>query len=324
MQIVHQTAPVPGLHSSEAGAPARGHRTTGAVAAVDTGAVRRRYAWLQMRTRDIHTADLDELHALALRLAAEASRIHQEGVGGALDVNTKSSPSDFVSDVDKRAEARLMSMLAEARPDDAILAEEGHEATGSSGVRWIIDPLDGTTNYLHGYPVYAASVAVEVDGEPAIGVVSESPTGRVFSAIRGRGATCGGRPLAVSRLARLEQALVAVGFSYSAAVREWQGRVLTQVIGRVADVRRGGAAALDLCRVAAGEVDAYFEVDLSPWDYAAGSIIVEEAGGRVLEVPAAGRTGPGVAAANGVLFDELLALLSEAGGLPPALSGQDR
>jgi myo-inositol-1(or 4)-monophosphatase len=257
----------------------------------------------------------DELHTLACELAREASRIHLEGLAGALDVSTKSTPNDFVSDVDRRAEARIVTLLAAARPGDAILGEEGTARAGDSGLRWIVDPLDGTTNYVYGYPAFCSSIAVERDGETVAAAVSESLTGTVFSAVRGKGAWCGEQSLRVRSPAALSAALVATGFSYDARQRRQQGQVMARLLQRVGDIRRSGSAALDLCRLAAGQVDAYFELDLSPWDYAGGRLIAQEAGARVLELPAAHGKGPAIVAAGPALIEPLVEALREAGAL---------
>lgn len=257
----------------------------------------------------------DELHTLVCELAREASRIHLEGLAGVLEVSTKSTPNDFVSDVDRRAEARIVTLLAAARPGDAILGEEGTARAGGSGLRWIVDPLDGTTNYVYGYPAFCSSIAVERDGETVAAAVSESLTGAVFSAVRGKGAWRDDRPLAVRSSAALSAALVATGFSYDARQRRRQGQVMARLLERVGDIRRSGSAALDLCRLAAGQVDAYFELDLSPWDYAGGRLIAQEAGARVLELPAAHGKGPAIVAAGPALIEPLVKLLREAGAL---------
>ena len=257
----------------------------------------------------------EELHALACELAREASRIHLEGLAGALEVTTKSTPNDFVSDVDRRAEARIVALLSAARPGDGILAEEGAARSGDSGLRWIIDPLDGTTNYVYGYPAFCASVAVERDGEAIAAAVSESLTGKVFSAVRGGGAWRDDRPIRVRSSAVLSAALVATGFSYDARQRRQQGQVMARLLERVGDIRRSGSAALDLCRLAAGQLDAYFELDLSPWDYAGGRLIAQEAGARVLELPAAHGKGPAIVAAGPALIEPFVDLLREVGTL---------
>jgi len=261
--------------------------------------------------------DARELLALASDLALQAGRIHTEGRRRALELETKSSPTDVVSQVDRAAERLIVSRLREERPDDALLAEEGSRHDGASGVRWVIDPLDGTTNYVYGYPAYAVSIAVEIDGAARVGVVLDSSAGRLYRALAGHGAFVGDRPVHVRPATDLSHALVATGFSYDAGHRERQGATAARVVGRVRDLRRGGSAALDLCRVAAGEVDAYWELDLSPWDYAAGTLIAREAGAAVEHVVAAHGRGPAVVAAHPALMGPFLELLTEAGALSP-------
>ena len=258
---------------------------------------------------------LREFLALATDLAREAGQVHTEGMARALRIETKSSPTDLVSQIDKEAERLIVERLREARPDDALLGEEGALGEGTSGVRWVIDTLDGTTNYVYGYPAYAVSIAVEVEGQPQIGVVYDSSVGRMYRATSGFGARCDDRPIRVREQPDLATALVATGFSYEAAQRRRQGAVVAQVLGRVRDIRRGGTAALDLCHVAAGHVDAYWELDLSPWDYAAGAVIAREAGAAVEFPRAAHGRGPAVVAAHPALMPSFLALLKEAGAL---------
>jgi Archaeal fructose-1,6-bisphosphatase and related enzymes of inositol monophosphatase family len=254
--------------------------------------------------------------ALALDLAEGASAIHRARLQSELLVDTKSSDSDFVSNVDREAEAMIAARLLEARPHDGLLAEEGALGDGTSGVRWIIDPLDGTTNFIRGYPSFGCSIAVEVDGRPLLGVVSDSLRKAAYAGTIGHGATYAGRPISLrTPPGSLARALVSTGFSYDAEQRRLQGVVMAQIVEQIADIRRSGSAALDLCRLAAGSVDAYFELDLAPWDYAAGSIIAAAAGAQVLQVPGAHGQGPAVVAAHPRLLPALVELLHAAGAL---------
>jgi myo-inositol-1(or 4)-monophosphatase len=251
----------------------------------------------------VHNADdalLDDLLAAALAAAHGAGRILERGFGHTrADIVTKSSPTDMVSEMDREAEADIDRTFAERRPDDALVGEEGTARPGTSGIRWIIDPLDGTTNYLFGVPVYAVSVAAEaVDGGMLVGVVVDPSRQETFAAAAGRGATCNGRPLRVSAERRsLADSLVATGFSYLPERRAAQARVLNTVLPAVRDIRRFGAAALDLCWVAAGRVDAFYERGLQPWDRAAGVLIATEAGAEMHDLP----DGTLVTAAPGLL-----------------------
>jgi myo-inositol-1(or 4)-monophosphatase len=259
---------------------------------------------------------LRSLLKLAADLASEAGRVHAAGVSGGLRIETKSSSTDMVSQVDREAERVIVDRLRRERPADAILAEEGSALEGTSGVRWVVDPLDGTTNFVYGYPAYAVSVAAEVDGVAVVGVVYDSVTGMSYQAIAGHGAWCGERRLSVRKQTDLSQALVGTGFSYDAAERRREGQALAALLGSIRDVRRSGSAALDLCHIAAGRLDAYFEADLSPWDHAAGALIAKEAGAEVRYLQSVSGHRPVVVAAHPVLMPAFLALLVEAGVIP--------
>jgi fructose-1,6-bisphosphatase/inositol monophosphatase family enzyme len=214
----------------------------------------------------------------------------------------------MVSDADRAAEQAISQLLRAERPSDGLLGEEGLAVEGSSGRRWVVDPLDGTTNYLYRYRAWAVSVAVE-DSEGALaGVVHDPLNDETFTAERDAGASLNGEPIRVRDLAELERALVATGFGYDPDVRRGQAEVLLRVLPHVRDVRRAGAAALDLCHVAAGRLDGYYERGINHWDWAAGALIVREAGGAV--VPLEGGR-PGLAAAGPRLVEALAALAAE-------------
>jgi myo-inositol-1(or 4)-monophosphatase len=223
--------------------------------------------------------DTGELLALAERVATEAGEMLLAGAGDLrLDVTTKTSGTDMVSEMDRAAEALIVKGILAARPDDAILGEETGARDGTSGVRWVIDPLDGTTNYLYRHPVWAVSVAAEVDGEVVAGVVAAPGVRETFTAGRGLGARLNGQPISVSGETELASALVGTGFGYLAARRGLQAAVLPHVLPAVRDIRRYGVASLDLCWVACGRLDGYFEAGGQPWDVAAGLLIAAEAG----------------------------------------------
>jgi myo-inositol-1(or 4)-monophosphatase len=246
---------------------------------------------------------------LALRLAAEAAAVHRSGRERELRVETKSSRTDLVSAVDREAERLIVDGIRSKRPDDAILGEEGGAHHGTSGVRWIIDPLDGTTNYVYRYPAHAVSIAVEVGGTVRVGVVHDSVHEEVYTAIRGRGAFRDGVRMVASRCADLGTALLATGFQYRSELRAWQAATLARVLPQVRDVRRGGSAALDLCWLGDGRLDLYYEGGLAEWDVAAGMLIAEEAGASVrISHPADGPT-PLVVAGPTALVDALEPLL---------------
>lgn len=225
----------------------------------------------------------DELLALAVRIAREAAatarRMRAAAIG---DVQTKSTRTDVVTAADRAVERQVVDALRAARPDDAVLGEEyGDGGTRDAAVRWVLDPIDGTVNYLYGLPQYAVSLAAEVDGVVVAGVVVNAATGDEWTATLGGGAWRDGRRLTGPDATTLDQALVGTGFGYDAARRAHQGAVLAGLIARVRDIRRLGAAALDLCLVAEGMLDAYYEKGLNPWDRAAGGLVCIEAGVRV-------------------------------------------
>lgn len=254
------------------------------------------------------SSDLD----LAIGLAREAGALLLERYGAdARDVDVKSSSTDLVSAADRDAEALIRSSLRTARPDDGLLGEEGSQSDGSSGRRWVVDPLDGTTNFLYGFPQWAVSIALE----DSLGVVFDPVRGELFAASRGAGASLNGSPLRLAARSDLSTALLATGFAYDAERRGRQGEVIRRVLPHVRDIRRPGAAALDLCWVGAGRVDAYYERGLNAWDWAAARIIVEEAGGAVADLGEGADpdvTPHGLAAAHPQLLPALLELLAEA------------
>lgn len=257
--------------------------------------------------------DANELLALAAALARDAGRLLLATLDRAPSgVGTKSSGTDMVSQADRSAEALIVGRLGEARPHDAVIAEEGGGHEGSSDVRWVVDPLDGTTNYLYGYPHFSVSIAVERHGETVAGAVFDPSRDELFTAARGAGARLNGRPAAVADKSDLATALVATGFSYAPEIRARQAEVLATVLPATRDIRRNGSAALDLCWVACGRVDGYYEAPLQPWDLAAGAFIARQAGAVV--TPLAGVPGGpgGVVAAGPSLSPALVALLDAA------------
>jgi myo-inositol-1(or 4)-monophosphatase len=258
------------------------------------------------------TESYDALLDLAERTAREAGRMLVDERPGDLTVAaTKSSPTDVVTEMDRAAERLIRERLLAARPDDAVLGEEGGGVAGTSGVRWVVDPIDGTVNYLYGLHHWAVSVAAEVDGRVVAGVVHAPALGSTWTATADGAARCDGQPVRTSQRTELAQALVATGFGYAADRRARQGRVLVELLPLVRDVRRAGAASLDLCAVASGLVDAYYEQGLKPWDLAAGGLVAERAGATVAGLrgaPAAERL---VVAAPPVLFERLTAVLEE-------------
>ena len=262
--------------------------------------------------------EIAELLRVAVDLVHRAGalvRDGREGVdAGDLDVASKTTPTDLVTAVDRRSERFLVAELHERRPGDAVLGEEGADTTGTTGIRWLVDPIDGTVNFLYGVPQYAVSVAAERDGVTLVGAVHNPMSGETFMAVRGAGAWLGSRRLtATAPATSLDGAVVGTGFSYDAGRRGGQGRVLAGVLPRIGNLRRLGSAALDLCFVAAGRLDAYYEQGLMPWDMAAGALVAEEAGAVVTGLR--GRPpGPVITvAATTAVAAELVKLLEELG-----------
>ncbi|MFF2217257.1 inositol monophosphatase family protein [Streptomyces antibioticus] len=260
-----------------------------------------------------------DLLALAREAARRAAELLRDGRPADLAVAaTKSSPIDVVTEMDIAAEKLITGLISEHRPDDGFLGEEGASSEGSTGVRWVIDPLDGTVNYLYGLPTWSVSVAAEQDGETVVGVVEIPMRGETYHAVRGGGARATGawegeRVLACRPPAPLDQALVSTGFNYVTEVRDHQADVARRLIPLLRDIRRGGSAAVDLCDVAAGRLDGYYERGLHPWDLAAGDLIAREAGaltgGRPGERPARDLA----IAATPAVFEPLQRLLEDFG-----------
>ncbi len=239
---------------------------------------------------------------------------------GRVDVAaTKSSPTDAVTEVDTAAERLIRDRIGAARPDDGFVGEEGGRQSGTSGVDWVVDPIDGTVNFVYGVPAYAVSIGVEVDGVVRAGVVVDVPLGREYSAIRGEGAwrrDAAGGPAVRMRVpdpSDLTQALVATGFGYEPKQRARQAEAVAALLPQVRDVRRVGSAALDLCSVAAGRYDAYVEEGLQAWDRAAGVLVAREAGAVVTGLHGDEPDERLVIAAGPALFDRFRALVAECG-----------
>jgi myo-inositol-1(or 4)-monophosphatase len=216
---------------------------------------------------------------------------------------SKTSATDPVSDADREAERVIRELLSAERPDDGLVGEEGSRIEGEHSRRWIVDPLDGTVNFLYGLRAWGVSIALEDEEGLAVGVVFNPVSGECFAAERGKGATMSGRPIHVTDCRSLDSAMVATGFSYEAERRAEQAQLLVELLPRIRDLRRAGAAALDLAYVAAGRVDAYYERGLKPWDEAAGLLLVREAGGVTAELK--GEPHGVMAAGTSELLEEL-------------------
>jgi myo-inositol-1(or 4)-monophosphatase len=256
-----------------------------------------------------------DLLALATATATEAARLVVEErprAGRDLAVAaTKSSATDIVTEMDRRSERAIVDRLLAARPADGVLGEEGADREGTSGITWVVDPIDGTVNYLYEIPSYAVSIAARDAEGSLVGVVVNPVSGETWTAVRGGGAFLDGRPLRLAEPPPLEMALVATGFGYGRRRRARQAEILRSVLPVVRDIRRAGAASLDLCALATGRVDAYYEQGLQPWDLAAGGLVASEAGAVVTGLRGKPASEALVVAAAPGLVEPLTALLTE-------------
>ena len=257
----------------------------------------------------------DELLELATTTARSAARIIEAGAARGVEVAaTKSSSVDVVTESDRSAERLIRRTLLDARPDDAVLGEEGDDQPGTSGVRWIVDPIDGTVNFLYGIPQYAVSIAAELDGEVVAGVVLNAATGTEYTATLGGPAHRDGVPIRVRATVPLGERLIGTGFSYEARQREVQAAALLHLLPRIRDIRRFGSCALDLCAVAQGSLDGYLEEGVNLWDHAAGGLVARSAGARVETARGVGGRLMVIAAPMGG-FDEFRTAIAQAGYL---------
>lgn len=259
-----------------------------------------------------------ELRDLAVRLARQAGQLVVDGRrSGITGADTKSTITDVVTEWDRASERLLVDEILRARPDDGLIGEEGASRDGTSGIRWLIDPIDGTTNFLYDLPTYAVSIGVCDDEGALAGAVYIPGLDWMFAAVRGNGATLNGSAIHCSDAAALQTALVATGFAYYPAQRAVQAQRISKLLPMIRDIRRFGAASVDLCLVACGRVDAYFEEGLGPWDVAAGALIATESGCRVTTLegaelisPTTGKTS--VLATNPSLYPLIAAAIAEA------------
>lgn len=254
-----------------------------------------------------------ELLALASSLATTAGDVARNGRAerGIAVATTKSTATDMVTEFDRASEAMIVAGIRAARPGDGIVGEEGTNVTGTSGIDWLIDPLDGTTNFLYGLPGWAVSIAAASSHGTELGAVYVPATAELFTASAGGGAFLNGHSIHCGTTSEISLALVATGFSYQVERRKEQATRIAALLPRVRDVRRFGAAAPDLCYVAAGRVDAYFEQWLGPWDLAAGELIAREAGCRTGSIDGGPPGTSSVLAANPALFPSMLELIDE-------------
>lgn len=258
-------------------------------------------------------AEVAELSALARSIAAEAAGLLRAAVDAPREsVATKSSPTDMVTEADRASEELIAGRISDARPADGLLGEEGTSVEGSSGYRWVFDPIDGTTNFLYGHPGFNVSIGVERGGETVVGVVCDVLRDELFSAVRGEGATRNDAPIRVSEATHVSRALVATGFGFDSEDRRRQGETAARLLPQIRDIRRMGAAAVDLCSVACGRVDAYYERGLSHWDVAAGELIAAEAGARLGAIEGGPSVPDSMLVTSPAIFDGLGALIRDA------------
>ena len=255
----------------------------------------------------IDTVELLEIARGAARRAGELllERFEEPARG----VASKSTSTDLVSDADRDAESLLVDIITTARPEDGLLGEEGAGEESRTGLRWVIDPLDGTVNFLFRIPIWSVSVAVQDAEGSVVGVVHDPSRDEIFWAIRGQGARCDGQPITVSPKLDLADALIGTGFAYDPDIRAVQAGVVNRLLPVVRDIRRLGSAALDMCQVACGRYDGFYESDMYPWDRAAGELIAREAGAKVTDLPPPKGKGLGIVAANPVLHDKIRELV---------------
>lgn len=260
------------------------------------------------------------LEVVAVQVAALATALVRSSVGHAAASGTKSSPTDVVTATDVASERLIRAALVERCPGSSIVGEELGDATGVNHVEWTVDPIDGTVNFLYDLPVVAVSIAASISGRTVAGAVADVLRNETFSASAGAGARRNGEPITASTRSDLANALIGTGFSYSAERRAEQSTILQRVLPAARDIRCMGSAALNLCWVACGRLDGYYEHDTKTYDYAAGALIASEAGGTV-ELPAANQRSLTVASAPD-LFDDLNELVTQAGSTPSEPSGQ--
>lgn len=260
---------------------------------------------------------LDALLVLATDLARQAGTLALSMREGIEAESTKSSPTDVVTAADRAVENLLVDRIRAVRPGDGLLAEEGAEQVGTTGWRWVIDPIDGTVNYLRGIPQWATSLGVEREGVTQVGVVFDPSKNELWTAVRGRGSWLNGRRLACSTATTLSTALIGTGFGYATERRARQSLALPVLLPVIGDLRRLGAGALDLCSVAAGRLDGYYEQGLSPWDLCAGGLVATEAGARLSGLDGSPPSYDLVLAACPGIWEPLHALLSVLGADQP-------
>ena len=256
-----------------------------------------------------------DLVALAEKLARSAGSLALAGrKKGLTEVDTKSTATDMVTEFDRASERLIVDGLIESRPHDAIVGEEGTSRDGTSGISWFVDPIDGTTNFFYDLPNWCVSIGAKDAGGTVCGVVYVPALDEMFTAARGGGAWLNGKQIHCGSIAELSQALICTGFNYDSSNRVAQAERILRYIDKVRDVRRFGAAAIDICYVACGRLDGYYEEYLWPWDYVAADLIAREAGCRTGDLTGAPIDNRDVLISNPTLFPQLVTLIRESGG----------
>ena len=259
-----------------------------------------------MNTEKNRQIDFEDILFLAKEAAICGAEIHRKGFEKDVSAQTKTSELDLVCEIDIETEKVIVRRILQERPNDTIIGEEGNNHQGNSGVCWIIDPLDGTVNYLHRYPAFGISVGVEVDNVGVVGVVYDTFHQQIYSGIIDDKAMCDDEKISVSSCDSLQNALIATGFLPNREIRVRQGKILTEILPNVLDIRRSGSPIIDLCRVASGVIDGFYEFGLKKWDIAAGSVIAQAAGAKVTILPFENEANSLIVASAPNIHEELL------------------
>ncbi len=265
-----------------------------------------------MNTKKTRQIDFQDILLLAKEAAIGGAEIHHKGFKKDVSAQTKTSELDLVCEIDVETEKVIVKRILEKRPNDTIIGEEGNNQHGNSGVCWIIDPLDGTVNYLHRYPAFGISVGVEVDNVGVVGVVYDTYHQQVYSGLVDDKAMCDEEKISVSDCDSLQNALIATGFLPNREIRVRQGKILTEILPNVLDIRRSGSPIIDLCRVASGVIDGFYEFGLKKWDIAAGSVIAQAAGAKVTVLPFENEANSLIVASAPIIHEEFIELVLNA------------
>lgn len=262
-----------------------------------------------MNTEKKRHNQFEDILSLAKEAAIFGAKVHWKGFEKDIAAQIKSSELDLVCEIDVETEKIIVERILRERPNDTIVGEEGNNHQGNSGVCWIIDPLDGTVNYLHRFPAFGISIGVEVDGIGVAGVVFDTFHRQIYSAVIDKKANCDGEIISVSDCSSVKNALIGTGFLPNRKIRVWQGKILTEILPNVLDIRRSGSPIIDLCRVASGVIDGFYEFGLRKWDYSAGSVIAQAAGAKVTILPFENEATPLIVVSAPKIHEELLEMI---------------